>query len=181
MALVLNGSGAVTGLTSIPDGVLTDANLPAGSILQAQSTTVGTNTTVSSNTYTDVSGLSVSITPSSSSNKVLVLVTLHGYFNLTAGTNEHYAGIKLVRNSTDIFTPPDGSGNPYGLGHYQAGTPVDQAFHYVASYSYVDSPSTTSSTTYKVQVRPYNSSWGSVQINRGTNSQSTITVLEIAG
>lgn len=170
--LTVDGSGNISAANNFS---------ATGHVVQVQSATTTTNTTVSTNTYTDVSGLSVAITPKSSSNKILVMVTLHGYYNLTAGTNEHYAGIKLLRNSTDIFTPPDGSGNPYGIGHYQAGTAVDQAFQIQQTYTYLDSPATTSATTYKVQVRPYNSSWGNVQINRGSNSMSTITVMEVAG
>ena len=71
--------------------------LPVGSVLQTLSTTK-TDTFISSSTsYTDVTGLSLAITPSSTSSKILVICHLG-----TVSNNNHYSGFRFVRGSTSI-------------------------------------------------------------------------------
>ena len=144
----------------------TNTNFPAGSILQVVNATYSTSATSSSNAFVDT-GLTASITPSSSSNKILIIVSQSGCLKYTNNTN---IGVKLVRNSTDLI---DFSG--------RAGLTDSAATNNVGTIctAYLDSPSTTSSTTYKTQFnsRSNNATTG-VQDNSAT---STITLMEIKG
>ena len=145
-----------------------------GTVLQVQSTTktdvFSTTNTVS---FVDVTGLSVSITPKSSSSKVLV--TCH-IANGNAGANLNM--YNLLRNSTNLAQP---SADAYSS---TVGSSFDTQFVIaVASFSHLDSPSTTSSTTYKIQAK---TSGATLYVNRrgdaaSVSGTSSITVMEIAG
>jgi len=153
----------LTGTQTIPRGTL-----PTGSVLQVVSATYSSITTTSSDTFAD-SGLTVSITPTSATNKVLAFVSVNGIYK--AGV-DCALKTQLVRNSTaisyiDAMTPYTGTTGTAG------GT---------ASFNYLDSPATTSSTTYKLQIASSNTGRG-VQINNypnGLGSVSAITVMEIS-
>lgn len=151
------------------------AALPTGSVLQVVQGTTNTTTTVSSNTYTDTT-LSASITPTSATSKILVLVNQQCVVNSYAGP--HGLGLRLLRGSTTILEPSplDGTGAPFLI----YGNTNNGIFTMV-SISYLDSPATTSSTTYKTQGRPYDSTLSSVQFQTGvTKATSVIILLEIA-
>ena len=110
-----------------------------GKVLQVVQGTYSTIVNSSSTTYADT-GLSVSITPSASTSKVLVLVSvpyLRSGDNSTSGVSTN-----IVRGSTQIAET---------TGLYQTGTALGQ--YNLWSYIYLDSPSTTSATTYKVQFK----------------------------
>jgi hypothetical protein len=126
--------------------------------------TYSTETSTSSSTYSD-SGLSASITPSSSSSKILVIVDVQG--GKTTGVTG--LDLKLLRGSTDLIIFAKASG-------YNGGT----SYNLVGSSSccYLDSPATTSSTTYKVQLAS-NSNVSTARIN-DNSSVSTISLMEIA-
>ena len=143
----------------------------AGSALQTVTATQGSDATNSTNSWTDT-GLTASITPTSSNSKVLVLVTHIAQVARTVSDN-WLGGIKLLRGSTVI-----GCGDSYTIG--QTHSSHDFAGSNGATYWWwtsheLDSPSTTSSTTYKTQSRA--DSDGSVV----TVSESRITLVEIAG
>jgi len=156
--------------------------MPSGSILQVVSTTKTDTFTTSSSSFTDVTGLSVSITPTSTSSKILLVLSL-----TAAGQNGiSGAGYRLMRDSTEIGVG-DSEGSRLqitGMIPYISNTNNNQTI----SGSFLDSPSTTSATTYKVQVgKSLN-----VYVNRteantdGANiyqarSVSTLTAFEIAG
>jgi hypothetical protein len=137
MALITLGANAITAL---PSGV-------GGKVLQVVTTSktdVFTSTT--GGTPTDVTGFSASITPSSASNKVLVLVN---FTHSTSGTNATGSAL-LLRGSTPISKGTTAGSRAQGFawsGQYGGtwnGINV--------SVSYLDSPATTSSTTYKIQI-----------------------------
>jgi hypothetical protein len=154
-----------------------------GSILQVNQTVKTDVFSTTSTTYTDVTGLSVSITPSSTSNKILVI----GHMSLGVSTVDRYATFgKLLRNSTDIYIADAAGSRDRGTFSYQQGGfegPLSLHF------CYLDSPATTSSTTYKVQIRA--ESPQTAYINRGLEADgdnsitprtvSSITVMEISG
>jgi len=117
------------------------SKLGAGAIAQVVQV-VKTDTASTSSSFADT-GLSASITPSSSSSKVLVLCTLGG----VSGANTSFKG-KLVRGSTDIFVGDSASNRP------QASASGQTSNNYNIQQlvmNFLDSPSTTSSTTYKAQ------------------------------
>lgn len=141
-----------------------------GKVLQVVSTTYSTTTTISSSTYTDT-GLSLSITPTSSSSKILVLCT-QSLFHLNPGaSNANGIGWQILRGSTAIFVP---AADGYQTA-YVSSTGINIAA--LMSAAYLDSPATTSATTYKTQARRYIGT-GTVYAQDGA-STSTMTLLEI--
>ena len=193
MALVLNGSGTiqadditlsgnanVTGAFAVTgDMGIATADLPTGSILQVVSTTkTDTFATNPGGTWIDVTGLSVSITPSSSSNKVLIQISISGG-GQTASNLVHF---RLVRGSTVIYAGDTAGSRASG---FAAAIDSDANTTEHTSGIFLDSPSTTSATTYKIQTY----SNGTAYINRSPNdaddinrsrSASTILVMEVA-
>lgn len=176
-------SGSNARVMTLPDSadgtILTTTNPKAGNIIQVVSTTKTTSTsTTTSGSFTDISGMSVSITPSFTSSKILILISL-GSISSDAGVS---VGFRLLRGSTAVgnatnTTLQSGFTNIYG------GEASTDKHIMSASHNFLDSPSTTSSTTYKLQWR--NSS-GTSYLNRyngssdSYNGSSTITVMEVA-
>tara|TARA_R100001015_G_C4578905_1_gene135742 strand:+ start:163 stop:648 length:486 start_codon:yes stop_codon:yes gene_type:complete len=148
-------------------------------ILQVVSVTDDTEVTVNNQTYTDT-GLTANITPISTSSKVLVMVTHQVIISSTS--NATYAGIKLVRGSTDIFIPsPTNSTGPFGLGNNIAAGSI----YMFAPLQFLDSPNSTSQQTYKTQCRDYSTTGSSyIMINDNastTNGKSVMTLMEVSG
>jgi len=141
-----------------------------GHVVQVVQGVYSTNNSITSSTLTDT-GISQAITPTSSSSKILVLI--NAVLGLS-GTNGAEVYTQIVRDSTAIrlyeralvLYVASGGGNHTG-GSY--------------SYCFLDSPSTTSATTYKLQGRTNS---GTLRINDfysgSGNSASTITLMEIA-
>lgn len=151
----------------------------SGSVpIQVASTTVNTAFSASlTTTYINFTGLSVNITPRSSSNKILILVTV-----ANGGSGVGTSAIQVTRNGTVVG---NGTGaalvNSASAGYAQGSTGYSQL---PMIMQYLDSPATTSAITYQVQVASDNS--GTYTFNRrgaDTNwsEQSTITVMEISG
>ena len=169
-------------LTQITGDGLATSGLPAGSVLQVVSTTKTDTFSTSSSSFTDITGLSVDITPTSTSSKILVLGTIFG----SQDVNANRSFLKLVRGSTGIFVGDAASNRPSATTTFSAQHPDVGG---TASITFLDSPSTTSSTTYKMQVAVTAGS-GVAVVNRTENDTdeasmprfaSTITVMEIAG
>ena len=141
-----------------------------GKVLQVVQTTK-TDTFSTTNTYSggfaDITGLSVAITPSATSSKVLVLVQIYN----SVDSNTQF--FNLIRGSTNLLQPGSGSlkatiANDGNMGN--------------VSITFLDSPSSTSETTYKVATAREAS--GTVYVNRRQDSDnhtgsSTITAIEI--
>jgi len=167
-----SGSGTIT----VPSGV----NLTApGHVIQVINDSDTTNTVVSSTTYADT-GLSASITPSSTSNKILVMVSQDFQLESVGSQTNVRGGFKLLRDSTTLYTGSD-DGNSFGV-RIAGGSSASREFNNVWSYQYYDTPSSASSIVYKTQCRTYdtNSRW---RLNNQVNgtSKSFITLMEIAG
>ena len=144
----------------------TNANFPAGSVLQVVYGSTTTQVTTSSASYVDI-GLTATITPSSASNKILVLANIAGIFRDT--TSGSFVTLQAVRGSTGIGQ------FQYTLGYINASNFIGTT----GSTSILDSPSSTSATTYKVQIRKENG--GSVDVQRDNTALSTIVLMEIKG
>ena len=142
---------------------LNTSSLPAGSVLQVVEGTRTDGTNTSSSSYVDA-GLSASITPKSSNSKVFVVVAA-GFGNTTSSANNN---IRILRGSTEVRSFSRVGFNGAGYAH------AHQIF------TILDSPATTSATTYKVQ---YMTDTGNLRINdnSGDTSVATITLMEIAG
>jgi hypothetical protein len=160
------GSTVLT-LPAVTGTVLTTTSPKAGNVIQVVSATYSTETTNSTTTYADT-GLSASITPTSSSSKILVLVTIAGC-QKSSGSSSNGLDLKLLRGSTDLITFTRYGG--------WTGTALNLTFGN-NSTEYLDSPATTSSTTYKVQFR--NETGSALVKVQDTSSTSTMVLLEIA-
>ena len=145
-------------------GATTAANvkLPAGCILQVLEGSFDTQTNIASSSYTDTS-LTVTITPKFASSKVYVITNLHMYINGTG-----LLGLNVLRGSTQIVEAQ----KAVGFADNTTG---------VAAITKLDSPSTTSATTYKVQVKYTSLGGGSIARINQQNGGSRITVMEVAG
>ena len=168
VAVATGSSGQV--LTSAGAGAVPSFQSPAGGgkILQVVSVTNQQATSTSSATFGDVTGVTAAITPSATSSKVLVM--MNSIFRVVnAGT---YGYFTMLRGSTNLsgdagfLTARDGSSsgtNTYGQ----------------IAMTHVDSPNTTSETTYKMQSR---STSGEVIVNASsTDARSTVILMEIDG
>jgi hypothetical protein len=173
-------SGATLAVTGA-----TVTGLSAGKVLQVVSATKTDTSSTTGQTFV-TTGLEVSITPTSTSNKVLVLTSPNiGGFAATS-PNDGW-GICLLRDTTEINLGDQLGSNRtrYGAcGYNVVGSPQS------LSLTYLDSPSSTSSITYKVAFRVGGTAANSVYMNRANYSNdlisygstsSTITVMEIAG
>jgi len=145
---------------------LVNTDMPTGSVLQVVQGVNATQLALTTTSYTD-SGLSASITPSSTSNKILVMWNTQGA--LTNASTRGW-GSRILRNSAIAFTDTTNY-RTYGDGN-------TGDIRLTISQSHLDSPSTTSAITYKVQVSPHNTS--STTFNQG-NVQTQITLMEIKG
>jgi hypothetical protein len=143
-----------------------------GKVLQVVQVTYSTQTTIATQNYTDT-GLSASITPSSASSKILVIA--ENNFEHSRGGSTSETAWKLLRGATLLVHQGTGNYNGYGTNL----TGVTSQINYGNSvYHWLDSPNTTSSTTYKTQATVASTaSSGQVVINNGTTS--TMTLLEI--
>jgi hypothetical protein len=151
-----------------------------GKVLQVVSTTKTDTFTLNSATYTDVTGLSASITPSAATSKILVLVSLNMATNASAG----FAYARIVRDSTAIAIGDSASSR---IQSTTGGVSKIAETQFFGGSNFLDSPATTSSTTYKIQLYAQ-AGTAAAYINRshidndGTDSMravSTITCLEI--
>lgn len=145
------------------------------------STTKTDTTSTTSGSFADISGMSVSITPSSSSSKVLVIASLN--IGLNQSGNSYYAMVQLVRGSTAICIGDAASTRQRATSQAMpSGTIAAESITMV----HLDSPATTSSTTYKLQwfavggVPTYlNRSDSDPDSSSRNRSASTITVMEV--
>ena len=166
MAVTINGNGAVTGLTALPD-----AAMATGSVVQ---TVFGSTTTRVINTdgnYMD-SGVTATITPSSSSNKIMVIASMQWF--LIREATETDGNFKLLRGSTAISTHT-------GAVHLEADTTGQSRIISEGGYTIqvLDSPSTTSATTYKVQIATNRTDNNAKMEVSRADAPSCITLLEV--
>ena len=189
MPISINGSGTVTGISvgGLPDGCVdTDTlatSVTRGKILQVVQTVKKDKTTIQSTSLVDITGMSVTITPSSASNKVLVR------YCLSVFTGGQYWSMRLLRGSdSTIFIGDQGSQSNHTRSSFGGYMPTYGDGRSVTQ-ELLDSPNTTSATTYKLQGHtPYTGSYIIGINNSPTNDNnsymstmvSTITAMEIA-
>jgi len=143
-----------------------------GKVLQVVSATYATATTTTSQTYADT-GLTASITPSSASSKVLVLTNHQLY--VVRESDEAGAAIRIMRGATSIYEPFGNRGAPFFRQLTGSLTEISAQ----TTYSYLDSPATTSATTYKTQFRVKNAANNCTAYVQENSSPSSIILLEI--
>jgi hypothetical protein len=179
MPLTTYTAGEVLTAASLNANLSFAASNPSSAVVQVKSTIKSDTFTTTSATMTDITGLSVSITPTSASNKILVFFTVNGQG--ATGATQGY--LQLVRDSTAIAIGDAASVRPRVSGVMGS---VDAFLTDCVSLVFLDSPATTAATTYKVQTQ--RGGGGTVYINRTENDAdntsrqrtvSTITVMEV--
>tara|TARA_S200000501_G_scaffold367638_1_gene404247 strand:+ start:492 stop:1022 length:531 start_codon:yes stop_codon:yes gene_type:complete len=162
--------------------------LPSGSsggIIQVKQTVLDTVFTSNSTSYTDVTGMSVSITPQRSDSKILVMVTLRCAMN----QSDRWSAYILLRDSQILFDgTAEGSRTQCSIWHIPfVGTGTGNTFG-DKNITFLDSPASTSSLTYKLQVKVQsgatayvNRSMNDSNADYGPRTSSSITVMEVCG
>ena len=200
MPITINGNGTITGLAvgGLPDGTvdadtlasgaITSSALPTGSVIQVKSASKTDAGSKSSTQSYDIPGLSVSITPTSASNKIFII------FNLNIQSSGSFGGdvVRLVRDSTNICFADAAGTRIRGCNavvRHEVGDNYDYTGESIVN-SFLDSPGDTNAHTYKINLYDHTAN-NTVWINRdredGGDSSgyrrtvSTITVMEIKG
>ena len=189
---IRNSSASTDGITLANDGSVTFSGnatcsgtatgFGGGKILQVIQVVKTDTFSHSNEAFTDVTGLSVAITPTSSSNKVLI-----SYGGCMGSGQNRVGHIRLMRGSTAIFIGDQGATTSQARA---SSTCVQNNTYYVSAFSgqFLDSPSTTSATTYKLQIaagdQNYEVHIGKTHDNSNEFSRSKtpsfITVMEVA-
>jgi hypothetical protein len=171
---------------TLPDAtgtVAVQGGAGVGKVLQVVSTTKTDTFSTTSGSLVDITGLSASITPTSASSKILILGSLCWSISDTV---PYLAAFLLLRNSTQIsIADAAGSRTRATVGAQGVYNTDNTVF---APINFLDSPATTSATTYKLQVQ--SESGRTTYVNRGAESDgdsaitarfvSAITLMEIA-
>ena len=173
MAVTISGS---SGITMPAEGLATSA-LGNGGVIQVVSSHKSDTASSTSNSFVDT-GLSVSITPASASNKILVLTDAK-----IGGNSGNLWHARLMRDSTAISIGDADGSRVRGL--YEADGTGHTINIFTVAAVFLDSPSSTSSVTYKLQYSSYASN--TVYLNRTGDDRdpndvrtgSSITVMEI--
>ena len=139
----------------------------AGSVLQVVQTSLSTTISTASSTYSDT-GLTATITPKFSTSKILVMITLACCGKYSGNTS---LALKVLRNGSSILNWDDG----FGYNNTTAFIIAQGALNYL------DSPATTSATTYKLQYASQaNVANAIINDSNGTGASSFMTLMEIA-
>ena len=185
----LVGGTNVTISGSWPNQTVTSTAAAGGKVLQVVQTVKSDTftTTVQDETFVDITGLSVNITPTSATSRILVFVSLG---KISVSASGRAINFRLLRNSTAIgLGDADGNRIRCTFASQTAATDVAGRGGAGMSYSFLDSPATTSLTTYKVSMSGHDGDL--TCINRSAENQnsndaphsrtsSTIIVMEIA-
>ena len=139
----------------------------SGAVVQVKSAIYSTATSNATTTYADT-GLSLSITPTSASNKILVFIQQYQRNTNTAAAWETAAFLRLMRDSTAIYR------DALFAWYAKQGDEIGD-FRFNTTLVYLDSPATTSSVTYKTQQKMY----ATTITAQADSTPSTITLMEV--
>ena len=163
------------------DGAPTSGGGGIIQVVSAAKTDAQTITTSGTTIY-DVTGLSVNITPKFSTSKMFIMAMVNGYWASSTGNI-----ILLRRNTSDSIFVGDASGSRgQGTAHPYVS---NDAYQSTIPIMYMDSPATTSATTYKISVQEVDGGGNTIYINRPASTTdslnrvrcpSSITVMEVS-
>ena len=169
----------------IPRDGLTSGTGIGGGIIQVKSATKTDEFSTTSTSLVDVTGLSVTITPTRSDSKILIMATVN-----VGVENDNFMYGQLLRGSTHIFRGDAASNRPRrSFMFYNGASDANEGMNATRTITHMDEPATTSATTYKIQIQCATA--GEAHVNRSerdTDSSSfdprvasSITVMEISG
>ena len=201
MAIAINGSGTVTGISvgGLPDGCVdTDTlatSVTRGTILQVVQTVKKDRFTTTSSSYTDITGMTVTITPTAASSKILITAT--GVTGSAADESYNHARLNRSINGgsfDDTIIIGDASGSEtrasldMSLNDVNPSHPAANTRTF--SFEYLDSPSYSvgNAIIYKFQVKTTNSGGGTLVVggssgtsdSNGRSVPTFLTVKEVA-
>ena len=169
----INNAAGTSAITIDSNG---NALMP-GHVVQVKNALKTNKQTITSTLFIDITDLSVSITPSSTSSKIIVIANLHvGHDTI------NYCLCNIVRDSTAIGQPSGSNLYPATMNSYTGDNVSGGLAIMNSGMTLLDTPNTTNATTYKIQARTTS---GTATINgRPANGNgatvSSITVMEIA-
>jgi len=168
MSIIKPNNNTISAITALPAAIST------GKVLQVKSVNYSTAETITATSFT-ATGLSLAITPVSSSNKILIICSPHILIQRNADNGAYK--VALYRDSTAIME--DDATNSYLFGFTGVSTTDVRTKQ---SYEFLDSPSSTSSITYKLYIANQDSSSsGTVKLNWDDgNLNSSLTLMEIS-
>jgi hypothetical protein len=181
MAIIKPNNNTISAITALP------AAIPTGKVLQVVQATKTDTFTTTATSFTLVTDLAASITPSATSSKIFVTVSIMGQ---RSNNNGEVGQITIFKDSSNLINASSpGSRTPSITSGVQMGDSNGDVNAEPYSFSILNSPSTTSSITYDVRAKLISGS-GEVYINRVEDDLnnnirgrgiSTITLMEIAG
>ena len=174
MAIIKPNNNTISAITALPAAITT------GKVLQVVSVSKNDTFTTTSTSFVDVTGLTASITPSSSSNKILITVLIGRVVTNDGGG----FGVQLDRGGSSIYDLAQGNlADTFATGG-GGGMSNNDRKNDVGFIQYLDTPSSTSALTYKIRAKRasagtgYINRWG---LNDDQGAVSSITLMEIAG
>jgi hypothetical protein len=172
-----------TDASALTSGTLAAARLPAGTVLNVVSTAKTDKFTTSSASFVEITGLNATITPTSTSSKILIIAQIT---HSIGGNSLGYGHFKVTRAGSDIYLGNASGSQVRAVFGGVSQTVLGQAA-IASSIAFLHSPNSTSAMTYRVEGR---ASDGPVHVNRSqgdTNNTnnvagaSSITLIEVAG
>jgi len=210
MSITINGSGTITGVSigGLPDGIVdtdmlaTDAvtaakigSLPAGSILQVQSSikTTAENQSIPASTHTDITGISVDLTPSNANNIIYVSYSVTGEnhspsdsWNILGSFSTTIGGTRTVRGPADVGNRP--AGIIHWVDSYGYNGDKNSTMGALHMVNYPFTAGTTDTITFKPTIRfmaaasfAINRTAADADLTDYERTHSWITVMEVAG
>ena len=155
-------------------------SMQAGTVIQTVNTSFTDKTSITAQSYTAITNASLAITPKFSNSLIKITASICCEI---IDTNTTYAnsGLQFKRGSTVITQNPTDGAGPFELGGNMTGLSGGPEFNMRPCYVIIDTPNTTSATTYSIEGRIYHTQSPTLHINHGdtTTGQSSIVLEEI--
>ena len=172
VAIATGSDGQVLTSTGAGSPPAFEALPSSGRVLQIVQASFASQVAIASTSYTDT-GITLAITPSATSSKILVMVSMQ-YTAYRDDGDLFHSSATIVRGSTAVFESQRFVGSGVG-----AGSNGYQQIYQTTPFNYLDSPNTSNATTYKVTAKNGATS-GNRQLKISASGKSTITLMEVS-
>jgi len=174
MAVVINGNGAVTGLTALPDSAMAE-----GSVIQVVSVLKNDSFSTTSSSFVDITGFTLDITPQSTSSKILIFSTFAWGNNVNTNASCEANLVRVLGGSATNLAQPANSGATVVLSNPNSNLIFTTGR---GDFIFLDSPNTTNTVTYKWQTKSDGSATTFINtrsVDNNLDQSATITAMEI--